>query len=70
MQRFDPQQYFARRAAEERAAAERARDERAAQPHRELARRYADVAKGDLKLVSDTFAPSATGLPAEFTILP
>ena len=63
--------YFKRRAAEERAAAERARDERAAQPHRELARRYDDMIKGREDGAHGEEMPDViAGLPVEFRILP
>ncbi len=70
MQQSDAKHYFERRAAEERAAAEHASDERAAEPHRELARRYEGMASGTIQPARDESMPKTPGLPAEFTILP
>lgn len=71
MQEPESKAYFHKRAEEERAAAERARDERAARSHRELARRFDDLAKrgGDERLWSEPGERPAV-LPAEFRILP
>jgi hypothetical protein len=64
-------QYFERRAAEERAAAAQAHDERAAQPHRELARRYDDMVNGEVDGAEGEDMPDLiAGLPPEFRILP
>ena len=69
MQDTEQKHYFEQRAAAERAAAEQAADERAAQPHRELAKRYAEVARGESQPSAIPGAETFTGLPAEFTIL-
>jgi len=45
MSQHPPEDYFERRAEEERAASECATDERAAQSHRELAKRYRSRAR-------------------------
>ena len=44
MEARDSEEYFERRAAEERDAADRAPDSRAAESHREMARRYGEKA--------------------------
>jgi hypothetical protein len=64
------QEYFERRAAEERAAADCCADERAALPHRELARRYDSLAKGEDKLEIEAAPETFAGLTPEFRILP
>ena len=67
----DQRQYFEKRAREERQAAEGAGDERVAQPHRELANRYDQVAKGEIDISGgDDGTEVMTGLSPEFRILP
>ena len=63
--------YFQRRAEEEREAAEKAADERAATSHRELADHYARLAgdESDKRADQDDLTPPGT-LPKEFRILP
>jgi hypothetical protein len=62
--------YYEKRAAEERAAADRAADERIAEPHRELARRYDELASGEREAGDETPADAPAGLAPEFRILP
>jgi hypothetical protein len=70
MDAADSRNYFERRAAQERAAAERAQDERIAQPHRELARRYDDLASGAEQIDGEEMPEMIAGLAPEFRILP
>ena len=63
--------YFERRAEEERLAAANAADERAAQTHRALAARYdAKVNGGPVREVQLGDAPNESGMPKDFRILP
>jgi hypothetical protein len=70
MEAPENREYFEKRAEQERAAAEQAADERVAQPHRELARRYADLAKGDLTMDGEPGPELMAGLAPEFRVLP
>jgi hypothetical protein len=67
-----PDDYFQRRAEEEREAAEQAADERAAQSHRELAEHYEKLARKQGREAADIEeVPQLWGsLPREFRILP
>ena len=63
--------YFQRRAEEEREAAEQAADERAATSHRELADHYARLAEDESDKRADRDETQSSGtLPKEFRILP
>lgn len=65
------QDYFQRRAEEEREAAEQATDERAAHSHRELAEHYQRLSGDERQRVSEPEEPQSRGiLPKEFRILP
>lgn len=66
-----PNDYFQRRAEEEREAAEQAADERAANSHRELADHYVRLAEDESVKRPDRDEQHASGtLPKEFRILP
>ena len=67
-----PDNYFQRRAEEEREAAEQAADERAAVSHRELAGHYEKLAREEGRGAAGVEeVPQASGvLPREFRILP
>lgn len=71
MTRPAPNDYFERRAEEERLAADKAADARAAQSHRELSDRYRNIACGSEQLPIDDAVPSDDGiLPQDFRIVP
>jgi hypothetical protein len=72
MQELESQDYFHRRAEEERAAAEHAADERAAQTHRELAQEYEKRAHcdGNGAVFEDEQPQDPGTLHKEFRILP
>ncbi|MFL6755403.1 MAG: hypothetical protein ACJ8FI_11065 [Sphingomicrobium sp.] len=66
-----PQDYYRRRAEEERAAAEHANDERAAQSHRELSDQYEKLATSDDRPSGDDQQRDEPGIASkEFRIVP
>ena len=70
METGERKEYFEKRAADERLAADQAGDERAAELHRELARRYDELATGPETPPSEVPADLVAGIPSEFRILP
>ena len=71
MQQPDSQDYFARRAEQERAAAADATDERAALMHRQMAERYDELARGAAQPRGPDPMPTDRGiLPRDLQIFP
>ena len=71
MQDAEQNDYFSRRAEEERAAADNASDERAAQSHRSLAARYDAKARGSpVHELKDDGDEEEGTLPKDCRILP
>ena len=65
------QDYFRRRAAEERAAAADAADERAARSHRDLAEQFEEQASDVLETrVPDEPVQAGSTMPSDFRIIP
>ena len=70
MSKSEPQEYYKRRAKEERIAAERASDERAAQSHRELLDQYERLADGEAPARAADDREKSGSVSKEFRILP
>lgn len=69
MSSSEQDEFFKRRAAQERVAAKLADDQRAARSHLEMAKRYGAMSAGG-DTTSATLQESATALSADFRIIP